>query len=452
MGETIRRRWRRAPGSLALLTSLVVLSSFFVSTGAQVASAAAPTLTTTFSPTSASAGASTIFNLTASSDQGTLVSLSLAASPGTYVAGASSSSGNAQVSGNQTVNVTGLKISGSAVVSISVNAYPSCMPGSYPWILTAVQKGGTAYEPQTFPTTVTRSSACDLAFGPIGSQVKDTLFSVSVAARRANSTIDTTYTDQVSLTIEVDPGVNDARLEGGVPAVTPVDGTATFSIRLDKSGTAYRLEACSPTINNTTCPATGLEDGGRFLSEMFDIFNSRSDCTPSHCFGTAIGDGDVTSATVSSNGKSGQISIGIWRVPPDVSGGLGDLANLDCPFYDEVTTDVVNVERTTGNANGTEFMIVTVTIGAGPMKAIADQGVAHLETCHASVGSFPTKPGTPPATYDRTLDLFVGLLPNCPPVRDITPFLPCNISRMGGGGGTGQISYGVKESDPAGRN
>jgi hypothetical protein len=40
MGATIRRRWRRAPGSLALLTTLVVLSSFFVIAGAQVASAA----------------------------------------------------------------------------------------------------------------------------------------------------------------------------------------------------------------------------------------------------------------------------------------------------------------------------------------------------------------------------------------------------------------------------
>lgn len=451
MGRTIGREWRRGPASwLILSTSLIVLSSFLIVAGAQGANAAPPTLTTTFSPASAGAGASTIFNLTASSDQGTLVSLSLAASPGTYVASASSSSGNAQVSGNQTVNVTGLKISGSAVVSISVNAYPSCMPGSYPWILTAVQKGGTAYVPQSFTTTVTPSSACDLAFGPIGSQVKDTPFfpPVSVAARRANGTIDTTYTDQVSLTIEVDPGVNDAMLSGG-GAVTPVDGIATFSaVLLDKSGTAYVLEACSRTINNATCPATGLEDGGRFLSEMFDVFHSRSDCSPSQCFGTAIGDDDVTRATVSSNGKSGHISIGIWKVPNAVSGGPGDLANLDCPSYDEVTTDVVNVEHT-GNANG--FMIVTVTIGAGPMKAIADQGVAHLETCHASVAPFPTKPGTPPATYNPTLDLYVGLLPDCPPIRDITPFFPCNISRMGGGGGTGQITYGVKESDPAGR-
>jgi hypothetical protein len=40
MGATIRRWRRRAPGSLALLTTLVVLSSFFVIAGAQVASAA----------------------------------------------------------------------------------------------------------------------------------------------------------------------------------------------------------------------------------------------------------------------------------------------------------------------------------------------------------------------------------------------------------------------------
>ncbi len=40
MGATAQWRWRRARGSLALLTTLVVLSSFFVIAGAQVAGAA----------------------------------------------------------------------------------------------------------------------------------------------------------------------------------------------------------------------------------------------------------------------------------------------------------------------------------------------------------------------------------------------------------------------------
>jgi hypothetical protein len=39
MGATARRKWHRGPASLALLTSLVVLSSFFVIAGAQVAAA-----------------------------------------------------------------------------------------------------------------------------------------------------------------------------------------------------------------------------------------------------------------------------------------------------------------------------------------------------------------------------------------------------------------------------
>jgi hypothetical protein len=39
MGATARRKWHRGPASLALLTSLVVLSSFFVIVGAQVAAA-----------------------------------------------------------------------------------------------------------------------------------------------------------------------------------------------------------------------------------------------------------------------------------------------------------------------------------------------------------------------------------------------------------------------------
>jgi hypothetical protein len=40
MGATARRKWHRGPASLALLTSLIVLSSLFVIVGAQVASAA----------------------------------------------------------------------------------------------------------------------------------------------------------------------------------------------------------------------------------------------------------------------------------------------------------------------------------------------------------------------------------------------------------------------------
>jgi hypothetical protein len=39
MGATAQRKWHRGPASLALLTSLVVLSSFFVIAGAQIASA-----------------------------------------------------------------------------------------------------------------------------------------------------------------------------------------------------------------------------------------------------------------------------------------------------------------------------------------------------------------------------------------------------------------------------
>src|SRR6266513_420443 len=113
--------------------------------------AAAPTLTTTFSPSSAGAGSATTFTLTASSNQGTLQSLSLTSSSGVYVKDASASDGTAQVSGNQTINVTGLKISGSAMLTLTITAFPQCTPETTAsWNLTAVQKGGAAYAPQGF--------------------------------------------------------------------------------------------------------------------------------------------------------------------------------------------------------------------------------------------------------------------------------------------------------------
>jgi hypothetical protein len=305
-------------------------------------------------------------------------------------------------------------------------------------------------------------SAASLEFTPIGSQLNrlqtdDRSFTVYVAAKRRNGTIATDYTDQISLTIEFDPGENEpGNLRYGGP-VTPVNGIATFSgVSLGEAGTAYRLEACSPTVNESPCPATGLEDGLGFLSPRFDVFNARSAC-PSPCFVAATGDtgDDVESAAVSSNATSGEIRAGIWEVLPAVPGGSDPdpLANLDCPSYDEITTHVVNVEQT-GSGSSSGSMIVTVTISTEAMKAIADQGVAHLETCHASTTNFVTKFGPrhiPSATFNETLGLWVGLLPNCPQNWNSNDF-PCNISRMGGGGGTGQITYGVKESDPAGRN
>ena len=182
-------RTHRAAWVIALSFALTVLAAI-------PASAATPTMTASLTPGSANAGAQTAYSLTVKSNQGSLRSLSLAAPAGFYVESATSSSGNPQVAGNQTVNVTGLNISGSNTVMVTITAFPKCTPGSpNTWTLNAAQNGGTAYVPVHLLDHGRRSrraaSSCS-GRSPTSSRTSRALS--QVAAVRANDTVDPTYT------------------------------------------------------------------------------------------------------------------------------------------------------------------------------------------------------------------------------------------------------------------
>ena len=200
---------------------------------------------------SANAGAQTTYTLKVKSNQGSLRSLSLAAPAGFYVGSATSSSGNPQAAGNQTVNVTGLNISGSNTVTVSIAAFPKCTPGSpNTWTLNAAQNGGTTYVPVPFSTT--RHAAVELQARVRADRRPDQEHRghgrrSRWCARTTRSTPPTPI--PISLSIENDPGNTDATLTGG-GATVPANGVATFSTSLNVAGTGYVLEACSPTVNN----------------------------------------------------------------------------------------------------------------------------------------------------------------------------------------------------------
>jgi hypothetical protein len=423
------------------------------------ASAATPTLTASLTPSTIGAGAGPpapgqpTFVLTVSSDQGVLNRLSLQAPGGFFVGDVTSSSGNPSASGNQ-ITVTGLKVSGSEVLTVSVDAWAACTPSgppSYTWGLTAFQKGGTAYADRSFPTTVTSTSSCRLEFEPIADQIKNATPpasspNVTVAVSRANGTTDTSYSGaDVSLSIQVDPGNPGAVLTGGGPKA-PVNGLAKFSTSLNQSGYGYVLEACSPTVNGGTCALVG-EESDLFFSDPFAVYDAAFTCTNNPnvpC--TVSAPGTQVSVKVTAPGQINKIiKAGVWDVPPDGPIDVADLANVDCADYDEVTSQVAAFAYT-----GTGQKIVVDTISADIMKTLPQNGVSHLQTCLASSVFFTDRFGAD-AVKDPTLDLYVGLLPDCPNVSPIpTLSVPCVISRTGGGQGTGQITYIADDGDPGG--
>ena len=434
-------RTRRAAWVVALSFALTVLAAI-------PASAATPTMTASLTPDSANAGAQTAYSLTVKSNQGSLRSLSLAAPAGFYVSSATSSSGNPQVAtGNQAVTVSGLNISGSNTVVVSITAFPKCTPGSpNTWTLNAAQNGGTAYVPVNFSTTVTQPSACKLVFGSIADQIKNIAGTVQVAAVRANDTVDPTYTDSISLSIENDPGdPTDATLTGG-GAIVPANGVATFSASLNVAGTGYTLEACSPKVNNVTTCAPVRGDGLGFISGLFAVYDTKTDCVNgSSCFANASAT-DQVATQVTVNGQNGKsVKAGVFSVPPSLPGSLGDLSLLDCAGYDEITEVIASFDF---NGDGTKTVVNTVS--AEQMKEIANNGVSYLQTCFGSSLPFTDRFNNP-AVFDPTLGLFVGLLKDCPTnKKNLAAFAPCNVSRQGGGQGTGLITYIAADKDPGG--
>jgi hypothetical protein len=425
-------RTRRAAWLVALSLALTVLV---------VPPASAATLTANLTPGSANAGAQTTFTLTVTPSQGSLRSLSLTAPDGFFVGSATSTRGNATVSGNQTVNVTGAL--GGQTVTVTITAWPKCTPGTAnAWTLSAVGSGSTTFDPVTLLTDVTQPSSCRLRFQHINDQLTGVAFNVKVDVVRANDTIDPNYVDQVFLSIANDPGTDDATLTNNGPR-TPVGGTATFSASLDVSGTGYVLEACSPLINGS-CPPPGP---AHFLSNLFAVYDAKTDCRNGRSCSASASVANQVSTTVSANGQDGTtVKAGVFGVPEVVPGGPGNLSELDCPGYDEITEAISSFDF-----NGSGIKTIVDTISAEQMKEIANQGVSFLQGCFGSSLPFTDRFGKA-AVFDETLGLFVGLLPDCPAnKKNLAAFAPCVVSRQGGGNGTGLFTYVAAEGDPGGR-
>ena len=422
---------------------LVALSFAFSVLVALPANAA--TMNASLTPDTATAGASTPFNLTVQASGGQLRSLSLAAPAGFYVASASSNRGNATVSGNATVNVSGVNISGSQTVTVTITAFPKCTTGltGNTWTLSGTGNGSTTFANVTLgPTAVANPSACKLLFGAIDDLQTGLTGTATVSAVRANNTVDTTYSDAISLSIENDPGEDDATLSGG-GATTPTDGQASFSISLDEAGTGYVLEACSPTINGGACDAlTG--NGGKFLSNLFAVYDDVQPCDSGNsCTAHASAPGQVDS-TVSAPNQSGvKIKAGAYSVTP----GTGLLSDLDCAGYDEITEVITTFDYT----SDVGIKTVVNTVSAEQMKEIANQGVSFLQVCFGSSLPFTDRFGVLQNVKDPTLGLYVGLLPDCPANKKrLAASAPCVVSRQGGGTGTGTITFVAADGDPGG--
>jgi hypothetical protein len=411
---------RRAAWLVALSFALTVLV---------VPPASAATLSASLTPDSANAGAQTTFTLTVTSQVRTL---SLAAPAGFFVGSATSSRGTANVKGNQTVSVTG--INGSQAVIVTITAWPKCTPGSSnTWTLNATGNPSTIYDPATFSTTVTPSSSCKLLFAPIADQQTGVASTVTVSAVRANNTVDTTYTDAISLSIEKDPGELDAALSGG-GATTPTNGVASFNVSLNRAGTGYVLEACSPTINGGACdPQSG--NGGKFLSGLFAVYDDVQPCQAgSSCSAQASAPGQV-STKVTANGQNGaSIKAGTYAVPAS-SPGSSNPSNLDCAGYDEITEVIASFDFT----SDVGLKTIVDTISAEQMKEIANQGVSFLQACFGSSLPFTDRSGNA-AVFNSTLNK-----------KDLAAFAPCVVSRQGGGNGTGFITMVAAEGDPGGK-
>lgn len=414
------------------------------------ANAADPTMTATLKADGvvngpANAGKQTTFSLEVKSNQGQLRNLSLGAPPGFYVESASSNRGNASVAANQTVNVTGVNISGNTTVTVTIIAYPQCTPGSgNTWNLTASGNGTTVFVPVTFSTTVATPSSCKLLFGPMVDQQTDVASPVTVAAVRANNSPDITFADTVRLAIENDPGDNDAALAGGDP--TPlIDGVASFSVSLDFAGYGYVLEACSTNLGGLCA----IDDGLGFRSLPFAVYDAVVPCQNGNSC-TANGNGQDVTTQVSATGQNGKtIKAGVYAVPQAIVGG-SNLSNLDCAGYDEITEDV-----STFSWDGDGLKFVSNTISANEMKEIANNGVSYLQTCFASSLPFEDRFGSPavqvPSLGVIPGGLYVGLLKDCPSnKKNLTNFAPCIVSRQGGGTGTGTVTYVAKVNDPGG--
>ncbi len=118
------------------------------------------------------------------------------------------------------------------------------------YTLTAKTSGLAQIVSSSFDILLGAASQLVYVAQPVTTSAGTVLAAVKVAAQDAAGNTVTTFTNNVTLSISVNPGSGTL---GGTPTVAAVAGVATFGdLWINKSGTGYRLLATSGALNNTS--------------------------------------------------------------------------------------------------------------------------------------------------------------------------------------------------------
>jgi len=228
-------------------------------------------------------------------------------------------------------------------------------------------------------------------------------------------------TTPVQVSMSVTPGTGPGSLGGTTTATTGANGVAQFAnLRIATPG-VYRLRASSPGLTSV--------DSATFTVDTVNI-----PCPTTGCSATAQSGQSAVSLTVLAGGQA----TDVLRLSYGLDGGTP----IDCPTYDELTSDEVRFDIT-----GDRAKVATYRIDKAAVATVPNNGATFLQLCFGSPEPFATRPGTPlvdegPFDWNRNgvIDpgeshLNVGLLPDCP----VTPAGPCISKRQKSGAGDGII-------------
>jgi hypothetical protein len=188
-------------------------------------------------------------------------------------------------------------------------------------------------------------------------------------------------------------------------------GVATFSTLKSTTTGTYTVTASS--TGSTSSPA----------SDSFAITDFGTICPASlpSCTGSSSSSDKKTSSSVTSTGLHADTTLSITMLGSSTEQCAGF---TPLPGSEGVSVDVRPL---------TDLTEVTLRFAKSIVNAQPDNGAAHFNVCfggkivseNPAVTPFPTKPGTPAASFDAGTGLYWGILPNC----SGTPTTPCVASR-----------------------
>lgn len=434
----ISARWITSRRALVPVIAGVILSSSL----ATAAFAADKTFTATVAPGALIAGASygggarsgspLSLTITNTSNQARLGSANVTPPAGVLATAASSNVGTANVVGS-VIQLRNLDLppSGSVVVSITAQVECAANHASYTWSLITKQANdfnGTGNDlTQVGSTTNLVTGNCGIVFSKQPtSSAKTPVTITSVIYDPSGAAVTVTVEDAVGLdTVEWwsgsialakgdDPTGGAAILSGGLSGLVS-GGSATFTPKIDRSGSGYSLIAtASPTVGS---PSAGTSSAG-LESANFNIVDVATECEHGKSCTASAGEGNKTSAVVdaaAAGGEDGDLVIIAIADPALV---------VDCAGYAE-SSDAVEYNVTTSNGvtASDRAKVATLKLAA----AFVTKSASKYEVCYSSNMPFLTKSGAP-APLVGSPPAYVGLLPACAR-RNPDPQQPCVVSK-----------------------